>query len=530
MRLRSSARPHESPPPPPPSPEKGAAAVSRQQPATDSTAGLPPGIGAAPSLLHGPAAARLRAAAAADAAAPRADFLWAPPCWLHKPLSSLLEDPRDLPILFLLLNVLLTTVPAAAALFALFPPAARPLPHWLGAAYLAASFGAYLARFMLSLHYSQHRRLFRDSEDPGPGGKEAAWAWPSEALLDGELVCDSSWLGVSPSRTNQSRCLPNPCPGCRPVAPQPGGPRAAGAPVWRAVRYGHRAPVCRGAAWGATPTFSVRLAGRIPAPLAPHTPPAGCWPRWPPARHVPPAPLPDAPRGQQPGPGRRLQHGALPARLARRLPPLLAALCGGGLDRGTRRRRAGPAACDCTAPARFARPPCGRLPCTSGDLLQRALPAGASAARGLRSRRCAACRIRRRGSRPAPLRGSPAAGAAALPALPALGPAGGQRGSRGGVLCSGGGCLARQPAGRALGAGPAVLREQPGAHVRQVSAPLRRRSASRRWLCGARASCQQSNVPVGMIATFRLPAAMLPGARAARAAPLPPQLVPAHLH
>lgn len=163
MRLRSSARPHESPPPPPPSPEKGAAAVSRQQPATDSTAGLPPGIGAAPSLLHGPAAARLRAAAAADAAAPRADFLWAPPCWLHKPLSSLLEDPRDLPILFLLLNVLLTTVPAAAALFALFPPAARPLPHWLGAGYLAASFGAYLARFMLSLHYSQHRRLFRDS-------------------------------------------------------------------------------------------------------------------------------------------------------------------------------------------------------------------------------------------------------------------------------------------------------------------------------------------------------------------------------
>ncbi|KAL4425429.1 hypothetical protein ABPG75_009445 [Micractinium tetrahymenae] len=158
MRLRSRGRPQESPPPPPPSPEKGAVrradVTSQGQPAAVKRS-------LAPSLLHEPAAARLRAAAAADAAAPRADFLWAPPCWLHKPLASLLEDPRDLPILFLLLNVLLTTTPAAAALFLLFPPAARPLPHWLGAVYLLASYAAYLARFMLSLHYSQHRRLFR---------------------------------------------------------------------------------------------------------------------------------------------------------------------------------------------------------------------------------------------------------------------------------------------------------------------------------------------------------------------------------
>ncbi|KAL4446747.1 hypothetical protein ABPG77_007991 [Micractinium sp. CCAP 211/92] len=159
MGLRLKRRPQESPPPPPPSPDKPAAAAVRQLSAANSPPAQPPG--AAPSLLHEPAAARLRAAAAADAAAPRADFLWAPPSWLHRPLASLLDDPRDLPILFLLLNVLLTTVPAAIALFALFPPATRPLPHWLGAAYLLASFAAYLARFMLSLHYSQHRRLFR---------------------------------------------------------------------------------------------------------------------------------------------------------------------------------------------------------------------------------------------------------------------------------------------------------------------------------------------------------------------------------
>ena len=112
-------------------------------------------------LLHGPAAARLRAAAAADAAAPRRDFLFAPPSALHKPLAALLADPRDLPILFLFLNIALTTAPAAAALFALFPPASRPLPHLLGAAYLLVNSAAYLARFMLSLHFSQHRQLFR---------------------------------------------------------------------------------------------------------------------------------------------------------------------------------------------------------------------------------------------------------------------------------------------------------------------------------------------------------------------------------
>ncbi|KAI7846206.1 hypothetical protein COHA_000276 [Chlorella ohadii] len=112
-------------------------------------------------LLHPPEAQRLLAAAAADAAAPRAEFVFAPPAALHKPLAALLEDPRDLPILFLYLNVLLTTAPAAALLFYAFPPASRPLPHWLGAAYLVVNYVLYLARFMLSLHYSQHRRLFR---------------------------------------------------------------------------------------------------------------------------------------------------------------------------------------------------------------------------------------------------------------------------------------------------------------------------------------------------------------------------------
>jgi hypothetical protein len=120
--------------------------------------------GHAASLLHAPEAKRLLNACAADAVAARAEFLWAPPAALHKPLAGLLEDPRDLPILFLYLNVLLSTAPAVASLFWGFPAAARPLPHLLGAAYLVANYVAYLGRFMLSLHYSQHRRLFKRGE------------------------------------------------------------------------------------------------------------------------------------------------------------------------------------------------------------------------------------------------------------------------------------------------------------------------------------------------------------------------------
>lgn len=232
MGPRLKRRPQESPPPPPPSPEKPAAAAMRQLSAANSPPAEPPG--AAPSLLHEPAAARLRAAAAADAAAPRADFLWAPPRWLHRPLASLLEDPRDLPILFLLLNVLLTTVPAAVALFALFPPATRPLPHWLGAAYLLASFAAYLARFMLSLHYSQHRRLFRKGE-PGGAGAGAGDA--------GGGLCSLRFLFAE-----ALACMPVACQGLSAdfrAHPLSGCAQACGPSTWWAPCSWRRCSACR---------------------------------------------------------------------------------------------------------------------------------------------------------------------------------------------------------------------------------------------------------------------------------------------
>jgi hypothetical protein len=184
------------------------------------------------TLLHAPEAERLAAAAAADAAAPRQEFLVAPPLCLHKRLASLLEDPRDLPILFLYLNVLLTTGPAAAALFWGFPAASRPLAHWLGAAYLILNYAAYLARFMLSLHYSQHRRLFKRG---GGAGKERRAGLPlGHNLLMGRC-------GMQPGRQPAAVSASQPAPAtslascCRPMAAQPGRPPAAGAAVWHPI-------------------------------------------------------------------------------------------------------------------------------------------------------------------------------------------------------------------------------------------------------------------------------------------------------
>lgn len=69
---------------------------------------------------------------------------------------ALLQDPRDAPLAFLILNILCTTVPAAALLFWL-----RPASNLPGLVYFAANYALYLQRFMLMLHFSEHRRLFK---------------------------------------------------------------------------------------------------------------------------------------------------------------------------------------------------------------------------------------------------------------------------------------------------------------------------------------------------------------------------------
>ena len=108
-------------------------------------------------------AMRARIAALSDATAIRREFVFSPPSFLRPILRAMLADPRDEPLLYLLLNVLLTTVPAAAAVYRLTAAASGPYPHLIGAAYLAVNYCTFLQRFLLGLHCAAHRPLFKPS-------------------------------------------------------------------------------------------------------------------------------------------------------------------------------------------------------------------------------------------------------------------------------------------------------------------------------------------------------------------------------
>ena len=99
---------------------------------------------------------RAIAAAHEDLSGQRNEFLFKLPKGLEKLCLPLLQDERDLPILYLFFDVAVVVLPATLALYC--------LPAWssiLGPAYLAATDLLFLERFLLALHYSQHRQLFR---------------------------------------------------------------------------------------------------------------------------------------------------------------------------------------------------------------------------------------------------------------------------------------------------------------------------------------------------------------------------------
>ncbi|EFJ49187.1 hypothetical protein VOLCADRAFT_120780 [Volvox carteri f. nagariensis] len=67
----------------------------------------------------------------------------------------MLLDPRDEPIVHLLCNQLQLVIPSVVLLFAF------NRSHWLGMLYLAFNYGLFLQRFMLTLHFTEHRSLFK---------------------------------------------------------------------------------------------------------------------------------------------------------------------------------------------------------------------------------------------------------------------------------------------------------------------------------------------------------------------------------
>lgn len=94
-----------------------------------------------------------------DLHARRGEYLFPLPRPILQTLLPLLQDPRDEPCLILVANIILTSLPAAAALF-LF----GCHQHWIGLIYVLANYALYMQRFMLTLHFSEHRRLFKAGE------------------------------------------------------------------------------------------------------------------------------------------------------------------------------------------------------------------------------------------------------------------------------------------------------------------------------------------------------------------------------
>lgn len=85
---------------------------------------------------------RAEALAVADIKARRQEYLWAAPKWLgvsDAVVKSALEDPRDAPAMWLVVNVICLALPAALWLHA------QPAPsHWLGVAYIVLNYALFL--------------------------------------------------------------------------------------------------------------------------------------------------------------------------------------------------------------------------------------------------------------------------------------------------------------------------------------------------------------------------------------------------
>jgi fatty acid desaturase len=75
---------------------------------------------------------------------------------IDRAILSLLNDPRDLPFAHLILTIAFTLVPAAVYLF--WP---GRFSWWLAPVYWGVVFFVFLDRFVLMLHNTSHRKLFR---------------------------------------------------------------------------------------------------------------------------------------------------------------------------------------------------------------------------------------------------------------------------------------------------------------------------------------------------------------------------------
>lgn len=74
-------------------------------------------------------------------------------------IKGLLNDKRDVPAVNLLINICCTALPAAILL-----NYRKVNSHVIGLAYFVINYILYLQRFLLTLHFTEHRRLFKQGE------------------------------------------------------------------------------------------------------------------------------------------------------------------------------------------------------------------------------------------------------------------------------------------------------------------------------------------------------------------------------
>ena len=84
-----------------------------------------------------------------DLGAARNEFLF------RSPLTFMAKDERDHPMVHLQFSITVTVLPAAAALFLC------ELPLWVGPLYVLGIYAIFFQRFVLCLHYSEHRKIFK---------------------------------------------------------------------------------------------------------------------------------------------------------------------------------------------------------------------------------------------------------------------------------------------------------------------------------------------------------------------------------
>lgn len=98
--------------------------------------------------------------ASKDLHGPRKEYLFAVvDTSLDVGIRGLLNDKRDVPAVDLLINICCTTLPAAVLLHILSVNS-----HMIGLTYFISNYVVFLQRFLLTLHFTEHRKLFKPGE------------------------------------------------------------------------------------------------------------------------------------------------------------------------------------------------------------------------------------------------------------------------------------------------------------------------------------------------------------------------------